>query len=155
MSILFIKLTTLLLPLLSPVSEGLMPLMMRNMLLRQLRFQPSQNPLNLIHQKVQCSINAAKWIPPYRLGLLDPSSGSPNVRMTLMTMHPHRWCKAMQLHPRPPSTVLHLYGGVRTVCVLKLCCFLFPYCSIIFQNVQRDQSLNNLIMIGDLFIVLL
>ena len=33
-----------------------------------------------------------------------------------MMMHPHRRRKAMQLHPRPPSIVLHLYDVVRTIC---------------------------------------
>ena len=60
MSILFIRLTTLPLPLLFLISEDLMPLTMHNMSPRQLQFQLSQNTLNLIHQKVQCSVKATK-----------------------------------------------------------------------------------------------
>ena len=106
MSTPFIKLTTLLLPLLFLVSGGLTPLTMHSKLLRRSWLLPLRIILSLIQKRVQCNANAAKWTLPYRSNRPDPSSGSPTVRMTLMKMHPHQRRKAMQLHPRPPLRLL-------------------------------------------------
>ena len=67
-----------------------------------------------------------------------------------MTMHPHRRRKAMQLHPRPPSIVLHLYDVVRTICSYSfVICFCIILSSFRFLNVTR--TLTDLIMIFQIF----
>ena len=138
MSTLFIKLTTLPLPLLFLISGGLTPLTMHSKLLRQSWLLPLWIILSMIQKRVQCNANTAKWTLPYRSNRPDPSSGSPTMRMVLMMMHLHRRRKAMQLHPRPPSIVLHLYDVVRTICSYG---FVICFCIILsrfrFFNATR------------------